>query len=945
MDTRGLVLRPQLLPDGTDRLLVVAPAGFGKTSLLRQWVGERSSLWFTAAPLPPERPQLLGGLARLLNLKDEPLEVLLPRLHGQAVVLDDLQWLEAPEDRQALEALIEASDHFPLALGSRTEPHLAALHRRRVRRQLTEVSAQELGFQGAELETWMAQMLPQPLAPETRALLESRTQGWAAALVLAAQRLSGLPPAQWHQAVSRLSGNSQTLYDYLALEFLETLPEPLRAFLLESSVLPWLEPTPENQRFLRELERRRLLLPTPEGGFCFHALLTEFLQARFEETAGRAVFLDHCDQEAQRLWEHGAWEAAFRLWWNHGFPEKIAAAIAETGAQRPLDYFPWVKLLPRAVLARHPRALRLRGIAETETHGPDAEAILQEAEALLPPEEQLEAQLARVRIYRYRNQWERVGELLETLQSALVAPTALRIRWLQERAFWQEQVGARPQAVASLEEAVALLPQVEATPVQRASVLVQRATMADLWQGNFTRVREALGQIEQLFAPRPPAVILAFLTEIECELAFQQRSPDAARLYQQLSERAQAVGYSGFVSLAEHWLALETARQGHATTPLVGESPGSEYALLPELIRLYDPAASPALQLPERALTLPGRCLLWLLVEPLLQRGERTEALRLAELAYQAAVELENTFAQLMACYWSLQLRPGRARLAECLSLVRERHDEAVLLRQPGCLRLLTRALAEGVETEYVRALLAMQNPTRAWCLRGFGGLQIESLTGPVRWPRPKARALFALLWLAEGKRQPIERVIAALWPDAEPEKARQSYRTHCTYLRQALGEGCLESTQELVRLLLPEAHFDERALLTEAHRSDDPMLWEQALEAVGEAEFLPEFTYDDWAQAERERLHRLRQELRLRLAHQRLAHRDPEAALALGREVLREDPCDEDAALVGITALIALERLGEARVLWTRFLSNLTELGLRPTLAAHNVVRKLGLS
>ena len=105
-----------------------------------------------------------------------------------------------------------------------------------------------------------------------------------------------------------------------------------------------------------------------------------------------------------------------------------------------------------------------------------------------------------------------------------------------------------------------------------------------------------------------------------------------------------------------------------------------------------------------------------------------------------------------------------------------------------------------------------------------------------------------------------------ALWPDADLEKGRQSYRTHCSYLRQALGPDCLETTHESIRLALPRATLDQRVQLRHAHSSPSPALWEAALESVGEGEFLPEFVYEDWASAEREDLHRLRDELRERL-------------------------------------------------------------------------------
>lgn len=942
MDVTGLIERSNVLPEQASRVLVVAPAGFGKSSLLRQWAQRREALWVTATASPEGKSQLTEALCRGLGGVERPLEALLPKLAGRALVLDDLQNLAEPEDRQALETLIDSSDGFALALGSRTEPNLAALHRRRVRQQLTEVSATELGFRGPELEQWMAQMLPAPLNPETLTLLESRTQGWAAALVLTAQRLAHLPQAQWHAAVEALSGHSQALYDYLASELLETLPIALRQFLLEMSVLPWLVPGPENRLLLRDLERRRLLLPHERGGFTLHALLTEFLQARFEEERGSAAFRAHCDAQAQVLWERGEWESAFRLWWGQGFPERIAAAIDRTQQERYLDYFPWVKLLPLSLLERYPLALRLRAVVAVETRSQDAEEILLQAEAALSGEggqgtpEIHEARLARVRHYRYQSQWASVLELLNELEPQLQQPSPHRIRLLQERAFYHYAHAELSQAGEILDKALALRQLVGGTTAQQASVLVQRATMTDLWQGNFARVREAADQIKVLFPGQRPPVILTFLSVLEAEVAFHTEQPERVQLYQQLQTHAEVAGYSTLKRLAQSFLSYEAVRQGE---PVAVESilTDGEYLWLLELLRLYqqqDP-------LGKLTVTRPGSCLWWRFAEPLLARGESHEVLRLLEIAYHVATELGNPFARMMTCFWWTLTLPSASQIQECLELAHQYHYEEILLWQPESERVLAQALAFGVVPELTRALLT-QKGTVVWCVRGFGGLQVENQQGITHWPRPKARALFALLWLAEGRALLVERVVATLWPDSEEEKGRQSYRTHCTYLRKALGDTCLETTQEKIRLVMPSASFDDRHVLVRAHASDDPLLWQEALNHVGAAEFLPEFAYEDWALPERERLHRLRQELRLRLSQHRLGTCQPDAALELCRAVLVDDSLDEDAALTGVMALVARERLGEARSFWERFVEGLRQSGLQPTPSARQTVGKL---
>lgn len=942
-----MVPRPHLLPCTARRVLVVAPAGFGKTSLLRQWAGDAPTLWLTFTPRPEGTPQLLGALRKVLGVEAPSVEGLVPLLTKQRLVLDDLSFLTETQDRADLDTLVEASDAFLLALGSRTEPNLPALHRRRVRQELTEVSAEPLGFRGDELRQWMEQALPAPLSPEILALLEAKTQGWAAVLVLVVQRLVALEPVQWPAAISSLSGHSQALYDYLATELLETLPLSLRQFLLESSVLPELVSTAENRALLRELERRRLLLTHAHGSFTLHALLREFLQARLEEERGTAGFRSFCDTQARLLWEQGQWEDAFRLWWQHGFLGTIVEAINQTHRERPLDYFPWVVRLPLALLEAHPWAFLLRASAETETHGEQAEALLSQAERLLAdlPLGASEARLLCARLYRYQKKSAQVRPLLEALEPELTAPTPLRVRWLQEWAFYHYANADLVSAGRALNEAILLLQEVGGTPVQQASVLVQRATMIDVWQGRYDRVWDAHARVAALFAPKPPAVILAFLSVLEAEVALHCSDPESSTIFQRFLERATAAGYVVFQQQARLYLAYAAALRGERTLAQrlleQTQATGGEYDFLFTLIPLL---LQQDLALPlDLPVERPSSSLWTLFALPLVDRGERREALRLLAIAAEVAEELGNPLAQLRAAYFTALAQPDQAHLTQCLQGAEQHQLNDELLALPQIGHVLSVALAHGVAPMSVCRLLQRAGLS-ALVVRGFGGLLLQGNAGMISWTRPKARALFAYLWLAAGKPVLVERVVEALWSGADAEKGRQSYRTHATYLRRALGEGCLEATQERVRLLLPEPCFDDRQLLLRAHESEDPTLWRHALLVVGEEEFLPEFAYEDWAVLERERLHRVRQELRLRLAQHALAARRPSEALALARTVLAADPLDEDAALTALSALLALERLSEARQLWEQVREAHVRAGLPLTHNAQIVVRKLGL-
>ena len=73
MDSTGLIPRPTLLPESAPRLLVVAPAGFGKTSLLQQWAEGKDALWITASASPEGKSQLFEALCRALGEDERPL--------------------------------------------------------------------------------------------------------------------------------------------------------------------------------------------------------------------------------------------------------------------------------------------------------------------------------------------------------------------------------------------------------------------------------------------------------------------------------------------------------------------------------------------------------------------------------------------------------------------------------------------------------------------------------------------------------------------------------------------------------------------------------------------------------------------------------------------------------------------------------------------------------
>ena len=322
-----LIPRPQLaerLDEGLARglMLVCAPAGYGKTVLLADWVrrsrqpvawlaldvgdNDPARFWrHIVAALEQVRPGLAGRVGPLLgppapSSYEGLATALINELAagpdaGQALlVLDDYHLIDSGAVHSSLGFLLE---HRPpglhLVLASRSDPPLA-LARLRGRGQLAELRAAELRFTADEAAALLRQgtAVSGVTLPDTAvAALAARTEGWAAGLQLAALSLRGQPDAA--AFVAAFTGSHRYVLDYLAEEVLEQQDEQVRAFLLETSVLDRLSgPLCDaitgregSQALLEEAERSGLfLIPLDEvrGWWRYHHLFADLLRARLQ---------------------------------------------------------------------------------------------------------------------------------------------------------------------------------------------------------------------------------------------------------------------------------------------------------------------------------------------------------------------------------------------------------------------------------------------------------------------------------------------------------------------------------------------------------------------------------------------------------------------------------------------------------------------------------------
>jgi LuxR family maltose regulon positive regulatory protein len=262
------VRRPRLfdlLTAGTQQLLtlVSAPAGSGKTTLLASWSSSRQPpgpvawlsldagdneagrFWaYAVAALCQSgavpRDSVLRGLAPLPGSEKRFLPILVSGLAELStpvvLVLDDLQDITDAAVLQGLEFLLRhAPPQLRLVLATRVDPVLS-LQRLRLSGQLAQVRAANLAFTVAEVAELLATCEDQPpLSQDDLAMLQARTEGWAAGLRLAALSLKGQPDP--HRFVTEFAGDDKNVADYLTMEVLDRQPKEMRSFLLRTCIV------------------------------------------------------------------------------------------------------------------------------------------------------------------------------------------------------------------------------------------------------------------------------------------------------------------------------------------------------------------------------------------------------------------------------------------------------------------------------------------------------------------------------------------------------------------------------------------------------------------------------------------------------------------------------------------------------------------------------------
>jgi LuxR family maltose regulon positive regulatory protein len=349
-----VVVRPRLVERLNEELhrkltLISAPAGFGKTTLVSEWVASRKQreplirvawlsldegdndptrfLTYLVTALQTIAPDSDTGLLSVLqspNTPPPPTEAVLTTLLNEIIaisehfvlVLDDYHLIDAKPIGDALTFLLE---HLPpqmhLVLTTREDPQLP-LARLRARGQLCELRASDLRFTPSEAAEFLNQVMTLNLTAEDVALLETRTEGWITGLQLAALSVQG--HADVTGFIKSFAGDNRYIVDYLVEEVLERQPESVRRFLLQTSILERLnghlcdavtgQQEGSSQARLEALERGNFFvvpLDDRRQWYRYHHLFAEVLHAHLlAETAGQPDQVSTLHRLASKWYEH-----------------------------------------------------------------------------------------------------------------------------------------------------------------------------------------------------------------------------------------------------------------------------------------------------------------------------------------------------------------------------------------------------------------------------------------------------------------------------------------------------------------------------------------------------------------------------------------------------------------------------------------------------------------
>lgn len=446
--------------------LISAPAGFGKTTLVAAWQASRTAglvAWLSLDPSDNEPTTFWTHLIAALHKATAgsgatPLPILSPGQHAIDIVLssivnalaevpndvdlilDDYHVIDQPVIQTGMGFLLERlPPNVHIVITTRADPALP-IARLRARGELVEIRSADLRFTADEIAAYFNGTAGPALTPEDITALEERTEGWIAALQLAALSMQGRSDVT--SFIAGFAGNDRYVFDYLVEEVLERQPEDVRGFLLDTCFLERMSgPLCDavtgrsgSKQMLEALQRANLfLVPLDDRRewYRYHHLFADVLLTQLEAGARDLLPIRH--RRASDWYEqHGERAEAIK----HALAgacyeraaELIELAIPQTQKNRGEAVIrTWVRQLPDELVRRRPvLGIGFVGALVSSGEFEGVEDRLGEIERCLVPEARIvvadHAQLPRLpgAIEMYRAALAQVrGDIPATIEHAL----------------------------------------------------------------------------------------------------------------------------------------------------------------------------------------------------------------------------------------------------------------------------------------------------------------------------------------------------------------------------------------------------------------------------------------------------------------------------------------------------------------------------------------------